>query len=157
MVKIFPHYDAVAHDYYTAFPGTPAEPKVALKRCLAEYSHGNGSNLKGLRSLVASFGNMSGGVNYSDPDLHALLTRINKTDSEVVVLYGIHTSGGEVKAHVTVQRSVDTTEDGWNDLCHFYVQYNSKAKTFQWDRDEPPTWLMSSTKAKTLLGGKQLL
>ena len=157
MVKLFPHHDAVAHEYYSNFPGAPAEPKAALKRCLPDYVHGKGSNLKGLRSLVASFGNMTGGVNYSDTHLNALLTRINRTDQEVVVLYGIHTSGGETKAHVTVQRSVDSTEDGWNDLCHFYVEYNTKSKGFQWDRTEPPTWLMSSTKAKTLFGGKQLL
>lgn len=157
MVKLFPHQDAVAHSYYDGYPDTPAEAKAALKRCLPDYAQGKGTNLKGLRSLVASFGNMIGGVNYTDPHLNSLLTRINRIDKEVVVLYGIHTSGGEAKAHVTVQRSVDTTEDGWNDLCHFYAEYNSKGHMFQWDRDEPPTWIMSSTKAKTLLFGKQLL
>lgn len=159
LVKLFPHHDLVAHNYYAGFPDTPADPKAALKRCLPDFNHvkGTGSNLKGLRGLVSSFGNAQGGVNYSDTHLNALLTRINRSDSYVVVLYGIHTSGGETKAHVTVQRSVDTTEDGWNDLCHFYVEYNTKGKSFVWDRDEPPTWIMSATKAKTLLSGKQLL
>jgi hypothetical protein len=157
MVKLFPHFDAVADGYFGAFPGVPAEQKTVLKRYLRSFNKGKHADLKGLRGLVRSFGNMQGGTNYTDPHLSTLLTRINRDDQYVVVLYGIHTSNNETKAHVTVQRSVDETEAGWNDLCHFYVKYNSKGKLYQWDNEEPPTWIMSSTKAKTLAQGKELL
>lgn len=157
MVKIFPHTDGPAQDYYNAFPDTPAEQKAVLFKYLHGVNKGNHINLKSLRGLVDSFGSASGGTNYSDPDLYALLTRINRQDVSVVVLYGIHTSNFETTPHVTVQRSGDTTEARWNDLCHFYVKYNAKGKCYVWDSSLPPTWWMSSTKAKALAEGKSLV
>jgi len=157
MVKLFPHYDAVAHEYYDHFPESPSEPKTALKQCLPEYINGQGQNLSGLRKLVQSFSNLTGGNNYTDPHLKSMLTRINLQDKILVVLYGIHTSNGEADAHVTIQRSVDTTEPGWNDLAHLYVAFNPKTKKFEWNTNLPPEFIRSSQRAKQLNSDRTLL
>lgn len=142
-VKIFPHNDAPARSY---FQNAPLENKNRLEPYLTVYSGQGIQNGTKLRKLVESFANLTGGVNYNDEDLSTLLKRVNiKHDPDifVVILYGIHTSNGDITPHVTVQMG-DGSTDELKKICHFYVKWTVNG--YVWDSSIPPTWETSATK-----------